>query len=235
MNLVLLPGLNNTTAVWTPLTSQLTALGLDSGAITAIECSDLPSVEAIAADLLTDLPGKFYLCGFSFGGYVALAMQALAPERVAGLILVNTSAIADSEKTAAFRRNAIKKAETGQHEEMMLSQLPIFFDKSSLDNTKLQSSFLDMLREYGTNRFINHTLACIARPDSSSRLATLAAKTLVISAAGDRLIPPDLQKKMAQEIPGASYETIEKCGHMLPIERPKELAAVMFRWLKAQA
>ena len=121
MNLVLLPGLNNTTAVWTPLTSQLTALGLDSGAITAIECSDLPSVEAIAADLLTDLPAKFYLCGFSFGGYVALAMQALAPERVAGLILVNTSAIADSEKTAAFRRNAIKKAEAGQHEEMYSS------------------------------------------------------------------------------------------------------------------
>ena len=34
MNLLRLPCLNNTTAVWTPLTSQLKALGLDSGAIT---------------------------------------------------------------------------------------------------------------------------------------------------------------------------------------------------------
>jgi len=34
---------------------------------------------------------------------------------------------------------------------------------------------------------------------------------------------------------GASYETIEKCGHMLPIERPTKTAAVTFRWLKAQA
>ncbi|MEJ6591564.1 MAG: alpha/beta hydrolase [SAR86 cluster bacterium] len=234
MTLVLLPGLNNTSAVWTPVVNKLVAFGVDAASISAVECCALPSVEAIAKELLRTLPTKFYLGGFSFGGYVALAIQALAPERVAGLILVNTSANSDNEKTVDFRRQAIADAQAGRHESMMLKQMPILFDKASLEDDALQASLLDMLREYGVEAFVAHTLACISRPDRRSALSDLNVPTLVVSGAQDRLIPPAVQEKMAREISGATYQTIEKSGHMLPIERPAELAACMFRWLEAQ-
>jgi pimeloyl-ACP methyl ester carboxylesterase len=78
-DLVLVPGLNNTHAVFDGVVAALPpaihAHALDNPA--------LDTVEAIAAAHLAALPARFWLAGFSFGGYVALAMLALAPERIA--------------------------------------------------------------------------------------------------------------------------------------------------------
>ena len=103
--LVLLPGLNNTRAVFDGVLAALpppvAALALDNLA--------LDTVEAIAAAHLAQLPERFWLAGFSFGGYVALAMLAQAPERVQGIALLCTAPFADSE-AAAQKRLAARQA-----------------------------------------------------------------------------------------------------------------------------
>ena len=71
--LVLLPGLNNTRAVFDgvlrALPARVQAMALDN--------PPLETVDAIAQALLPQLPGRFWLAGFSFGGYVALALLHL--------------------------------------------------------------------------------------------------------------------------------------------------------------
>ena len=73
--LVLVPGLNNTSAVFDgvvrALPPQVQARTVDN--------PPLETVEAIAQVLLQQLPERFWLAGFSFGGYVALALLEAAP------------------------------------------------------------------------------------------------------------------------------------------------------------
>ena len=38
---------------------------------------------------------------------------------------------------------------------------------------------------------------------------------------------------MAHHLPYATFEVIEDCGHMAPLEKPRELAALLIDWIEA--
>ena len=76
--LVLIPGLNNTAAVFDRLQSCLREVDPSIQPI-ALDNPALESVDAIAQAHLQRLPDRFWLAGFSFGGYVAMALLAIAP------------------------------------------------------------------------------------------------------------------------------------------------------------
>ncbi len=46
---------------------------------------------------------------------------------------------------------------------------------------------------------------------------------------GDRVLPPELQKRMAQRVPGAEIVLVDSC-HQVMLYRPKELADVLLRY-----
>lgn len=96
-DLVLLPGINNTRETWDGVIAAMPA----TIRCHPQDCASLNGVEAIATDLLARCPPRFRLAGFSFGGYVALAMLELAPERIDGLALIATTSFADTPQQAA--------------------------------------------------------------------------------------------------------------------------------------
>lgn len=51
------------------------------------------NIENMARHTLAAVPGRFSLCGYSMGGYVALAAFRMAPERVASIVLCHTNAL----------------------------------------------------------------------------------------------------------------------------------------------
>ena len=88
-----LPGLLNDERLWA---HQLAGLAPEH-AVTAVPTTSRDSVAALAAAALERAPaGRFALAGFSMGGYVALEVMRQAPERVAALALIDTSARPDS-------------------------------------------------------------------------------------------------------------------------------------------
>ena len=103
-SLVLIPGLNNTRAVFDQVVSELPpdVLGM------ALDNPALPSVDEIAQALLPALPERFWLAGFSFGGYVAMALLAAVPERVQGIAMICTSPAGESSAAAAKRQLALE-------------------------------------------------------------------------------------------------------------------------------
>ena len=225
--LALVPGLNNTRAVWDGVVA---ALG-DQVQCVAVDCPALDTVEAVADALLAQLPQRFWLAGFSFGGYVALAMLERAPQRVAGLALVNSSARADTDAQRATRAQSIAMAQAGGHESMMAAQAPVVFHPASLSNAALMRVRNAMVRDYGPERFVAHLRACASRPDRSAVLAEAACPLLVLAAADDRVVPTALQKLTAEALPRARFVEIADAGHMLPIEQAQALAAALQSWL----
>ena len=54
---------------------------------------------------------------------------------------------------------------------------------------------------------------------------------LVLCGDADRLAPPACSQEIADLAPGALLEWIADCGHMLTMEKPREVSAALARWL----
>jgi pimeloyl-ACP methyl ester carboxylesterase len=68
----------------------------------------------IGASLLGEYPsGQLALCGFSMGGYAALAAAAAAPERIAGLFLLNSHTRPDTAEARARRGASASRVAAG--------------------------------------------------------------------------------------------------------------------------
>lgn len=223
--LVLVPGLNNTAAVFDRLQPHL------RGACDpiAVDNPALDTVEAIAAGLLPGLPPRFWLAGFSFGGYVALALLEAAPERVAGIAMICTAPGADAPAARPRREAVLQAVAEGRYLEMVESQAAAAFHPDSLKDSSLLEERRAMVRAYGGERCAAHVRASMARPD---RTALLDGRhpTLVVGGAQDPLFTP-AALAYAQAIPGCVQATIDGASHLVPMERPAELARVLLGWM----
>ena len=66
------------------------------------------SISKMAEGALDQCTGALVPVGLSMGGYVALEMARLAPERIVGMALLSTSAGLDNDERAEERRQSIK-------------------------------------------------------------------------------------------------------------------------------
>ena len=231
IHLVLIGGINNSAIVWDEF-------ALHSPPWLELHrrvCPALDNVNDIAAVLLDDLPEEFYLCGFSFGGYVSLAILAVAKHRIKGLILANTQDGADSPGQTIFRQKSLQIASEGGYEKLVAGQADIVFhpDSAGLDHLKVIRE--RMVSGYGVERFMAHLKACITRPDSRELLSTSSMPVLVVAGEDNIVIPAKLQQAMAENIPDCTYRTIEATGHMMPLEKAGQFAQLVVDWIDARA
>lgn len=228
--LVLLHGLNTTAAVFDGVRSALPA----TWSVQTPELPALADVDAIAAELLKALPERFHLAGFSFGGYVALALMALVPERVSGFALICSGPQADTAAQAVARRQAIDKAANGGHAQLVAAQTASAFHPDSLGNASLMQQRTAMVAAYGAERFMAHQEASLARPERAALLDG-RVPTLIVAGSHDKLFTPENQRALAQGVPGAEFHLVPGAGHLLPMEQPAALAALLQRWVSASS
>ena len=68
--------------------------------------------------------------------------------------------------------------------------------------------------------------AALVRRDGYADLERIACPSLVVACRQDRL------RSLAESERMARVEVIEDCGHMAPLERPHELAALLAGWIR---
>lgn len=226
VHLVFVPGLNNSAAVWNDV---IAALPHDVRGV-AVDCPAEGDIDAVAASLLGQLPERFVAVGHSFGGYVALAMLELAPDRLSGLVLVNACDNADTPEQAAARLAKAAAALSGDYETMAMDRTDLLYHPDHVADSRLLAQRRAGLRDYGVQRFVAHLAACAARPDRRALLSSTQIPVLVVAADSDMVVPPAKQIDMAEQI-GAQVRTVAKAGHMLPAEQPTLLADEIAHWL----
>lgn len=223
---LLCPGFMTDQALWSRMAPGLA----DLGTCTFADLSRTDDLEATARDLLAAAPDRFILIGFSLGGFVAREIVRLAPDRVSGLVLMNSSARPPRPEIA--RRNAILISLTKDRGFRGLSTDGVkkAFHPDLQDNAPLIQEVKDMALRMGGEAFIKQL--SIQRRDGRPDLAKIACPTLVIWARQDELRSLKESQEMADAIPGAKLEIIEDCGHMTPMEAPAEVLRVLSGWLE---
>jgi 3-oxoadipate enol-lactonase len=163
------------------------------------------------------------VCGLSMGGYVAFELVRRAPERVFGLVLANTRAVADSSDAAAGRRTLAERLRT-EGNILAAEPPPLLADDAPAELAERVRSWI---ADQPAEGIAAAAMGMAERPDSTKDLAGIDVPTLVITSTGDRLIPAAVSSEMSRSIPDARLEVLEGPGHLTNVEAPEAFTALL--------
>jgi pimeloyl-ACP methyl ester carboxylesterase len=171
------------------------------------------------------------LCGLSMGGYVAFECWRRFPEKIAGLILADTKATADTDEGRQKRYDAAERIGRGEYRayvDELLDGLLTNETRSSRPDVveRVRAIAASILPETA----IAALLGMASRSDSTPLLPSITVPTLLIFGEKDGVTKVGEGRTMAAAIPNARLVTIAGAGHLSNIERPGEFNEAVSRW-----
>jgi pimeloyl-ACP methyl ester carboxylesterase len=165
-----------------------------------------------------------FVCGHSLGGAIVLQLLLEFTAQLGGGILIGSGA--------------------------RLRVLPSIFAQIEDDYT----GYVDFLAQQGASaqtdpRLITPTLDIVAacppvitlgdfhacdRFDILDALPKIKLPVLIISAVDDRFSPPKYSEHMARHIPNAQLVTIQRAGHLAPVEQPEAINQALMAFVRDQ-
>ncbi|MFO0909115.1 MAG: alpha/beta fold hydrolase [Isosphaeraceae bacterium] len=195
-------------------------------------------METMAADVFETLDGlsltePVVLAGLSMGGYVALAAVAAKPERIRGLILLDTRAIPDTPEAASNRETSARKLESdGNVGELVDGMIPRLFGATTrATNPALIEATRQSMLGNRPGGLAGALRGMAVRPDRTPLLASITVPTLVVVGAEDQISTPTESESIASAIPGARLVVIPSAGHLTPLENPEATTQAMMTFL----
>jgi len=167
------------------------------------------------------------------GGMLSLATTLKYPERVKGLVLVDTQDEAwDKARNDQWLRTVDTIAASWgpdlspQVAGLLMSQQ--FLD----DSPAWTGTWTNEVAKYDLRGQSNLGRAIAYREDYSRRVNEIKVPVLVVHGTADQGITLDVGKAMAERIPGAQFEEIPGAGHCPPLEVPEAFTERLASFLK---
>jgi pimeloyl-ACP methyl ester carboxylesterase len=226
--IILLPGLSSDALAWEAITSFF-----DTNQIKIILLNHDERPNKLVEYVLSQCPTKFILMGHSLGGWIALELMRIAPERVASLVLLNTTARPETDKNILYRESLIHKVINGNFEQVIEELLPTYLTQEGLLNSSVREKITSSFLRTGSEIFIRQQKTIINRPGSLDVLKKIKCPSFIIHADMDTVMSDDEQHEMLTHIPNADMATIKNCGHFSFIEKPTDLTNQINQWLSS--
>jgi pimeloyl-ACP methyl ester carboxylesterase len=171
--------------------------------------------------------------GLSMGGYVAQALAVNHPQRLRGLMLINTRAAADTPQTAEVREQLAREVEAaGEAGPIVATMLPkLFSPDTSRKHPELLQKIEQVIRRTSPRGIAGALRGMAIRPNRTPSLPHLTMPTLVIAGGDDQLIPLSESEGLARALPHAQLVVISEAGHLAPIENPAAVNAALLDFL----
>ena len=226
--LLLVPGLVCSPRIYAP---QIPALWRNGPVVLSNHIRD-NTMAGIAKRVLDEAPKRFALAGHSMGGYIALEMFRQAPERIARLGLLSTSARPEMTEASEGRRALIAETRAGGYPAIVEKLFAKFVHPTRIADAGIKKIVMDMADDVGADRFIAQIEAIMSRSDSLPLLASIKCPTLVLTSDTDNMVKNEFSYELAKGITGAKLVVIPDCGHLPQLEKPDAMTAAMLDWLK---
>jgi pimeloyl-ACP methyl ester carboxylesterase len=191
-----------------------------------------PDLALLADDVVDamDAAGmhRAVLGGVSMGGYVALALLRRHPERVKGLVLVDTRSGPDDAAAVERRQGVAARADGGDVASGPDAIAPLVAAGSSDDIRATLAAIADSVPA-ATIAWAQRAMA--GRPDSTAVLAAASVPVLIVVGEDDAVTPPAAAHEMAAAARDAELVEVPGAGHLTPAEDPGGFAVVVLDWL----
>ena len=160
------------------------------------------------------------LVGFGFGGYVAAELATMNPSRLAALVLVGAAGVQPKEGEIL--------------DQMMLSHRK--YIEESFRDAETYTGYVGEEPPEDVRQLWDFSREMTARvtwkPYMFNRrleplLGDLHVPTLLVWGSHDKVVPLDCAKRFEGAIPNARLEVIDGAGHVVELEEPDQLAALV--------
>ena len=215
MNVVLLHAFPLDSRMWEPQREVLA--GHD---VVAPDLYDLgSSMDEWARASLPQVDGDFVVLGASMGGYAALALAGLAPERVRALVLAGSRADPDDAERLERRAVTIDLIREGGAEALWEDMRGKLFAEDADPTVVERARALALDRD--PDGLVRAVEAIRDRADTTSVVESLEAPVLMTVGEHDPYVP----RAVAEELAGRARDgriAIYPGGHLPNLERPDE-------------
>ena len=199
-----------------------------------------PDFTQAARDLIDALPDPVTLCGWSLGAMLAMRAAVLAPQRVAGLLLVGA--------TASFtQRGDWSPAQTPQvldsfsdslkrQPEQTLQRFVALLCQGDQQARVLTRTLLACLRRQPAPAVaaLGHGLDWLREVDLRPLLPTLTTRSLLIHGENDRLNPVAAAQSLSTTLPDARLEVFAGAGHAPFLTDPEHFVQLLENFCHAR-
>jgi 3-oxoadipate enol-lactonase len=172
--------------------------------------------------------------GTSWGGMIAPRMALLAPERVRGMVLTNTTA--ESATLFDYAQNTLltwmlATSALDKVVDSMVTSLQL-----SRETRRRQPDLAaELSRTYRSwnRRGLIHTVRSVLvdRDSSLESLGNVWAPTLVVSGKQDTILPSSYSRRIVERLPKARHVEVPAAAHLVPLEAPDATNALILNFI----
>lgn len=196
------------------------------------------AVEALRSDLALD---DFHLVGHSLGASIALLYAATYGFGLKSLCLLNPVSVAKGGTAAlgklyysigAALPDGLRRVWLASRLAVYLSDTVIIRTKDATRRRQILEADYENYRRANTRAMVDSFLSFYDTP-FDDHAGKVAAKTLLITGDKDGIAPPDSVSRLHAAMPAAQLEIVPGGGHLLPMEQPADIAAMLNDFLAA--
>jgi len=177
------------------------------------------------------------LAGLSLGGWMAAEVATRYPERVTRLVLVNPVGLYLPEarvsdifgKPPAELAGLLFVDQTHPVAQAMHALAARYDDPATMSEIPIEL-LVPILKSMAATAKLAWD-PYLHNPKLRKRLRRITAPTLIVHGTGDRLVPRAHGEAYAEGISDARLVDVDDAGHMLPLEKPGELAGLVREFL----
>ncbi len=177
--------------------------------------------------------GQAVVGGMSMGGYILFTLLRRHPERVKGIILIDTKPAADNDEQKANRRKMVEQARTQGSAAIAEAMLPtLLAEQTHHQQPELVQFVREMIVATPVDGIVGALEAMAARRDSTDMLTKISVPALIIVGSEDTLTPPSTAEEMHRAIPNSQLVVIDGAAHAANLERPDEVNQAILNWMQ---
>ena len=203
--------------------------------------SSAPAPPYTMADHARDLVGlldaqgidRAVVCGISVGGMIALQAALDAPERIGGLVLMDTGHKIGTADGWQQRIDTVMADGLGELADNII--LGWLSEAYRARNPGAAQAWRNMVARTPASHGYAGTCAALRDTDLTPRLSEVRQPALVLCGSDDPSTPPALNRELAELLPSARYQEIAQTKHLPCIEKPAEVARLIAQFVQETA
>jgi pimeloyl-ACP methyl ester carboxylesterase len=184
---------------------------------------------------------RAWLCGNSMGGEVALNIALQNPQRVAGLILIDSGGVSVKGGDSVAPRyvsiplvgRALVALAMTSDKLVRQGLVKSFYDGNKINDERVASYYRPLKTRGGQLAALRARTQAGLFPVEQD-LGRINTPTLIIWGAEDALIPLEAGRKMNSLIKDSTLVILEKCGHVPEEEMPERITDEITRFIKTK-
>lgn len=192
-----------------------------------IDITPANSFEEINEIILSYITTPSIIVGFSLGGFSAMNFATHYPEKVKKLVVIAANINGLNEKEIQLRNSTIDFLEKHTYKGISQVRIQQFLHPSNHQNIEITDVIRKMDADLGKEILIRQLKATSKRIDITTTVLQLQTPILFIAAENDVLVKSSEIKLIAKSSKKGRFINLKNCGHMIPLEKGKELSIII--------